>query len=162
VINFDQAQAGITGLVFLKGGDQLAGTSLDGNLYWWQVGYDEKKREYSGSVFRTSGAHGEGALALAISADGQRLITGGADHKVIVWKADDGSQIKVFSDAAQPIYAVALSPDGKIAAGAGREGVVYLWDVEGGKLLYTTVPGSPAQAPPPPAAPAAPTKDGKP
>jgi len=56
---------------------------------------------------------------------------------VIVWKADDGSQVKPFSDAKQPIYAVALSPDGKIAAGAGREGLVYVWDVETGKRLTT-------------------------
>ena len=65
VVNFDQAAGGIVGLGFLSNGDQLVGASADGNLYWWGVGYDARKRVYSGYPFRTVRAHEGGVLLLA-------------------------------------------------------------------------------------------------
>lgn len=139
VVNFDQATAGITGLAFLPNGDQFVGSSMDGNLYWWGVSYDAKKRVFSGYHFRTVGAHTDGVLCLSMSAGGQRFITGGMDHRVAVWNLD-GGQIRAFSDPKLPIYAVAISPDGKTAAGAGREGLIYIWDVEANRLAAVIAP----------------------
>lgn len=141
VINFDQSEAGITGLAFLSNGVQFVGSSMDGRLYWWGVNYDEKKNAYSGYHFRTIGAHNGGVFALSASADGKRMVTGGADHAVCVWDINSGGQIRAYRDATtQPIYAVALSPDGKTAVGGGREGLIFVWDVEANKLLTTLVP----------------------
>lgn len=140
VINFDQSGGGVTGLAFLPNGVQLVGASLDGHLRWWQVNYNERKREFSGSYYRDIGAHEGGVLAMSLSANGQRLVTGGEDNRVRVWKADDGGKVRVFKDALKPIYAVALSPDGKVAVGGGQEGVLRAWDVEANKLLTTLTP----------------------
>lgn len=140
VVNFDQSQGGITGLVFLPNGDQFIGSSLDGQLYWWGVNYEEKKHLFSGYHYRTQMAHPDGILALGISGDGQRIITGGMDKAVAIWKADDGGQQFVFREPQKPIYAVALNPDGKLAAAGGQEGILRLWDVEGNKLLATLIP----------------------
>jgi len=140
VINFDQAEAGITGLAFLPGGSQLVGASLDGRLYWWQVYYSEKRKAFGGNPVRRQQAHEGGVNALAISADGKRLVTGGEDHIVYVWDAQNARQLAALKDATQPLYAVAISPDGKIAAGAGREGLVYVWYVEKKALLQTLTP----------------------
>jgi WD40 repeat protein len=152
VINFDQSEAGITGLAFLSNGVQFVGSSLDGRLYWWGVNYDANKNTYNGYHFRTIGAHTGGVYALAASADEKRMVTGGADHAVCVWDINSGGQIRAFRDATtQPIYAVALSPDGKMAVGGGREGLIFVWDVEANKLLTTLVPpllpASPASKP---------------
>jgi len=149
VINFDQSQAGITGLVFLPGGRQFVGSSLDGRLRWWQVNYDARRDAYQGGIVRNQDAHPNGALALAISADGKRIISSGMDGGVSVWDASNGNRFREFKDATQPVYAVALSPDGKIAAGAGRDGVVRIWDVEGKMLTSSLIP--PVLPPPPPA-----------
>jgi WD40 repeat protein len=140
VVNFDQAEAGITGLAFLPGGSQLVGSSLDGRLYWWQVSYSEKRKAFGGNRVRRQQAHEGGVNSLAISADGKRIVTGGADHIVCVWDAQSGRQIAALKEAAQPIYAVTLSPDGKTAAGAGREGIIYVWDVEKKAILQTLTP----------------------
>ena len=78
-----------------------------------------------------------------------RLIDiGGQDSKVIVWDVN-GGRYRVFEDSPQPVYAVALSPDGKTAAAGGRDGLVRIWDVEGKKLSNTLTP--PALPSPPPA-----------
>lgn len=141
VINFDQSEAGITGLAFLDNGTQFVGSSLDGRLYWWGVNYDQSKDAYNGYHFRTIGAHTGGVYCLARSVLNNRMITGGSDHAVCIWDINSGGQIRAFREATtQPIYAVALSPDGKTAAGGGRDGLIYVWDVDGNKLINTLVP----------------------
>jgi WD40 repeat protein len=150
VVNLDQSEGGITGLAFLPNGTQFVGSSLDGRLYWWGVGFDQKRQTYNGYRFRTQDAHAGGVFALGRSEDGKRIITGGADHLVNVWDSQNGKKLKTFKDAAQPVYSAALNLDGKIAAAAGREGVVWIWDVEGEKLLTTLTP---------PALPAPPVKN---
>lgn len=140
VVNFDHAEAGITGLAFLPAGNQVVGSSLDGHIYWWQVYYSEKRKAYGGNRIRRQLAHEGGINSLAISTNGNRIITGGADHAVCVWDAQSGRQLALLKDAQQPIYSVALSPDGKTAAGAGREGIVYVWDVEKKAILQTITP----------------------
>ncbi len=137
VVNFDQSEGGISGLVFLPNGLQFVGASLDGRLFWWQVDYNERKHIYSGAHYRTVSAHDGGVLSLAISSDGARLITAGQDNLVKIWKADDGGPIKDFKDCKQPCYAVALNSKGSLAAAGGEEGVVRIWDVEANKLLIT-------------------------
>ncbi len=138
VINFDQSEGGITGLAFINDG-QFVGSSLDGKLYWWGVSYDTKKQTYSGYPFRTLGAHDGGVLALNISNDTSRLITAGMDKSVIVWK-QDGNRVREFKGLAQPMYAVALSPDGKTAMWGGREGILYVYDVDGNKIVNNLLP----------------------
>lgn len=141
VINFDQSEAGITGLAFLNNGVQFVGSSLDGRLYWWGVNYDQKKNTYNGYHFRTIGAHNGGVYTMSRSANGNRIITGGPDHAACIWDINNGNQVRAFRDTTtQPIYAAALSPDGKIAAAGGREGLVYIWDVEANKQITTLVP----------------------
>ena len=138
VVNFDQSEGGITGLAFINEG-QFIGSSLDGRLYWWGVGYDQKKQTYGGYHFRTIGAHDGGVLSLAISGDGKRLITCGADKAVSIWNTD-GGRIREFKDLTKPMYAVALSPNGKTAIAGGGEGILYIWDVEGNKLINNLLP----------------------
>jgi WD40 repeat protein len=146
VVNFDQASAGITGLTFLSNGDQFVGSSLDGNLYWWAVNYNAKKNIYSGNPFRTIKAHEGGVTAFSASADHKRFATGGSDHLVRVWKTDDGGVVRDFKEPKAPVYCTALSPDGKVAAAAGREGIVWVWDVEANKLITTISPPRPSGA----------------
>lgn len=135
VINFDQSQAGISGLVFLPGGNQFIGASLDGKLHWWSVGYNERNQSWSGGQFRQIDVHPGGVLALAISGDGKRIITGGQDNIAVVRDPGNGRELKSFKESIKPIYAVALNQDGKTAAAAGMEGVVRVYDVEKGQLV---------------------------
>ena len=143
IVNFDQSEAGVTGLGFINN-DQFVGASLDGKIRWWGVSYDAKKDAYNGYHFRTQDANKGGVNALAVSADGKRIVTGGEDSGVSVWE-DNGNRRCDFHDTLGPIYAVAITPDGKRIAAGGRDGKINIWDVEEKKLTQTF------PAPPPPA-----------
>jgi tricorn protease-like protein len=150
VVNFDQSEGGICGLAFLPNGEQFVGGSLDGKLYWWGISVDKEKGSFSGYLYRVEMAHEGGVAALTRSGDGNRFITCGADSQVAVWNIG-GGRIRTFKEATQPCYAVALSPDGKIAAAGGRDGLLYLWEVDTGKPLPTVTPPA-LPLPPAPAA----------
>lgn len=146
VVNFDQCQGAVTGLAFLPNGNQLVGASLDGRLRWWQINFDSRRQTYGGGQFRVVDAHANGIYALAISADGKRIITTGADNAVIVWDASNGRKIQAFTDSLHPSYAAALSPDGKLSAEGGFEGIVRVRSVEKNQVLATLQLPSPPSA----------------
>ena len=143
VCNFDQCESGITGLVFLNNGTQFVGSGLDGKLYWWGVSHDERKNTYGGYFFRQFEAHPGGIYCLSGSANGQRIVTTGADKAVNIWNPDNGQRLRSFTDLQGVLYAAALSPDGKFAAAGGRDGVVLIWDVDANKLINTLSPPGP-------------------
>lgn len=98
-----------------------------------------------GAVFQLGAriSHGSSrSTALAMSADGTLLATGGED---IFMRGDDTS-IRLWDTAtARPIKSlvghpggvvyVAFSPDAKLLASSGRDGVINLWDIASGKSL---------------------------
>src|SRR5262249_60884582 len=78
-----------------------------------------------------------GVQAMALSADGSVLLTGGLDDTLRLWDARKLRQIRAFAEDAGSVSAVALSPGGKWAASCAlrlmEEGmVVQLWDVATG------------------------------
>ncbi|MCE9630421.1 MAG: WD40 repeat domain-containing protein [Planctomycetia bacterium] len=73
-------------------------------------------------------------IAGEYSRDGQVIVTAGGDSllyrpgSVIAWKAD-GSRIGDFAGHPTAVWSVRISDDGRLAATAGYDGLVKLWDV---------------------------------
>ena len=72
-------------------------------------------------------------IAADFTTDGTSLVTAGGESllyrpgDVVVWKAD-GSRIGDLSGHPTAVWAVKISKDGKLAATAGYDGLVKLWD----------------------------------
>ncbi len=64
-------------------------------------------------LFRVFTAHSRSILALAFSPDGRRLVSGGADHVVKVWRVPDFTEEAQFLGHTAPVWSVAFSPDGQ-------------------------------------------------
>jgi len=79
------------------------------------------------------GGKHEGAVnAIATSSDSEKVLTGGADGKLIVWGASDHKKIATIETGLKSVKSVAISPDGKrIFTGGDKK--VKVW--ENGKEL---------------------------
>jgi len=84
----------------------------------------------TGEVRRYTG-HAETVMAVALSADGGRALSGGYDQTVRSWDVATGKELRRLT-LSKPVYAVALSPDGRRALIASGEPDVRLWDVDSG------------------------------
>jgi WD40 repeat protein len=79
-----------------------------------------------------NGRQGDGARVARFSANGLRVVVaGGRPGGLRVYRARDGRLLKTFRVGTE-LYDAALSPDGKLAAAAGADGRVWLWDVNAG------------------------------
>lgn len=73
--------------------------------------------------------------AVAISAEGRFLISGGQDMVLRLWQLATGRCIRVFRGHSGYITAIALSRSGKFVISASRDGTVRLWRVSTGMCL---------------------------
>jgi WD40 repeat protein/cytoskeletal protein RodZ len=75
--------------------------------------------------------HTKPVTAVAISADGSRLLTGSADGSARLWNLTDanpGANVIQLPGTTAPIQAVAISPDGRRLIAGGEDGIVYVWE----------------------------------
>ena len=82
---------------------------------------------------------GRWIIAADYTSDGSTLVTAGGESllyrpgDVVVWKAD-GTRLAELAGHPTAVWAVQVSADGKLAATAGYDGLVKLWDLPGKKL----------------------------
>ncbi|MEQ9368161.1 MAG: WD40 repeat domain-containing protein [Coleofasciculus chthonoplastes F3-SA18-01] len=83
--------------------------------------------------------HQDWVSALAMSADGQILVSGSLDKTVKLWHLETADLIHTFSDHQQGILCLSLSPDGKWLASGGFDQTIKVWKLETGELCHTLI-----------------------
>jgi WD40 repeat protein len=77
-------------------------------------------------LWENATAHDGWIRKLAISADGQHLVTGGRDQFVRVWTT--AGKLVAEHRHTEDVYAVAFAPEGKVVAFGDEKGRVKTWD----------------------------------
>ena len=89
--------------------------------------------------------------SIAISPDGQTLVSGSNDETTKIWNMQTGELLRTLDfNAARPndgsrrsvwVTSVAISPDGRILVSSGDDGLVEVWNLKTEDLLYR-LPGA--------------------
>jgi len=95
----------------------------------------ELYRSSGGGAPRLLVGHKGWVRALAASADGTMLVSGGHDGKAIVWSLPDGRKLRTIEAHPLWVSALAVSPDGRHLATAGFDRTIRLWDLRSGERL---------------------------
>jgi hypothetical protein len=90
--------------------------------------------------------HDSYVRAVAFSADGKRVLSGGTDATVRLWDAHTGKELRRFRKHAASVLAVSFTEDGRSTLSASNEAEVLLWELEKGRG-DPTPSDPPAQAP---------------
>jgi WD40 repeat protein len=105
----------------------------DGGRVLWASGAGVRLADAgSGAeVMRFSG-HTDTVKALALFADGTRVVTGGDDRTVRVWDAQSGREVYRFTKHTAAVTCVAVLPGGAQVLSGSRDQALILWDVRTG------------------------------
>jgi len=88
--------------------------------------------EIAEEIRKISG-NGGPIYAVALSPDGNRALSGGADNNITLWDSATGKDIRRLEGHNGRIWALACSPDSRRLASGGFDSSIRLWDLAGGR-----------------------------
>jgi WD40 repeat protein len=89
----------------------------------------------SSQVRLTLNGHQGAVNSIAISADGSRIVTAGADRVAKLWDPESGRELKTYSGHLDNVVNAAFSGDGKRVATGSADHTARVWDTESGREL---------------------------
>ncbi len=80
-----------------------------------------------------------GIRAVAVSPDGNFLVTGGNDGTARIWETFSGKLTReLYSNEDDRIFSVSISPDGESIAAGYYSGIIRLWSTDTGEIIWET------------------------
>ncbi|MGL4555249.1 MAG: c-type cytochrome domain-containing protein [Gemmataceae bacterium] len=109
-------------------GKTMVASGLSAGLSWWNVATAEKPRQ--------AGGHRGAVYEVAFDRTGTTLVSGGDDGTLKVRGGTTGDVVRTVN-VGSLVYAVAVSPDGKLAAAGSFDGAVRVYEAAAGRPLVT-------------------------
>ena len=72
--------------------------------------------------------HSEAVTSVAISPDGQTIVSGSDDHTVRIWDKKTGMEIRRLQGHTGSVKSVAISADGQTIVSGSDDYTIILWD----------------------------------
>lgn len=120
----------ITSVAFRPDGNGVATTCADGSLTLWSVRSGDK----FGSAIATFALPAPASTAVPL-ADNRTTIALGADRVIRFYEPPPPPVVDLVGQDG-PVFGVAARADGQVAASAGGDGAVLVWDLAQAKLLH--------------------------
>jgi hypothetical protein len=132
-------------------GKVLASGSSDHTIKLWSLpdgalrqtlpGHVDSGLPLTPSVNRRRGRRldAQTGVCIALSANGDLLVSDGDDNAIKLWSLPDGTQRQTLQGHTDAVLALALSPDGRLLASGSKDHSVKLWSLPDGTSLNTLV-----------------------
>ena len=117
----------VLGVAWQEDGHYLSTCSGDGTIKVWDSETGESTRTIT---------VGKELTAIAFVGNSTRLVSTAIDNNVRLHEMKSNDVIRQFNAAQNALYAIAVSPDGRVVVATGQEGVPRAWQIEDGKLVY--------------------------
>ncbi len=111
-------------IAFSPDGKKVIVGDEEGHVRIWQA--------TSGKQLRLLQGHKLAVRSVVFTLDGKYAVTGSED-RIQLWEVASGKVVRQFRGLDGQFRSLALSPNGKLLAGGGTDGIVRLWDVSTGK-----------------------------
>lgn len=121
---------GIADLQFSHDGQALASVDKKGVIKIWNV-------EDGTLLFDLVDNTPSPVQYMAFSPDDTLLAAGYYDHRVILWRMDDGTPYRVLTGHKSSVDTLVFNQDGALLATGSPDNSAILWDVENGTELHT-------------------------
>jgi len=103
--------------------------ALKNPINWQKVAFDR-------TLGDLSSGHSAPVRCVAISPDGQFLVSGG-DDRIVIWNINEGEEIYTLTGHSASVTSVAISPDGETLASGSVDKTIRLWDLKTGQKIKT-------------------------
>jgi len=88
-------------------------------------------------LVQTLSGHSDSVSAVAVSADGRKVVSGSDDETVKIWDAESGAELRTLNGHSDSVNTVAVSTDGTKVVSGSHDKTVKIWDAESGAELRT-------------------------
>ena len=95
----------------------------------WKASNDEEPLTLKG--------HTDLVLSVALSRDGQRIVTSSFDKTARVWEASTGKVLRILEGHSDAVQSVAFSPDGRRIVTGSWDKTAKVWDADTGRELFS-------------------------
>ena len=140
LVNFDGNDDAVYSLAYAAGDELIVSGSADNTIRSWRVtvGGTSGPEAYTGALIREYNGHQGPVYSVDCGMwNNQEIIaSGSADTSVIIWNLRSGNRRRTFGESIDAVYAVQLSPNGRLVAAGGRDGVVRIWHIGNSQLIH--------------------------
>ncbi|HEY4384497.1 MAG TPA: hypothetical protein VGN34_08510, partial [Ktedonobacteraceae bacterium] len=86
---------------------------------------------------RTLSGHTGAVYSVAISPDGQMLVSGGGDNMIKVWNLSTGKEVHTLIGHTGAVYGIAISSNGQTLISSSTDQTIKVWNLSTGQKVRT-------------------------
>ena len=127
---FKRNEANVWAVAFAGASDRIVTASHDWSIAIWEAASPA-------APVQVMDGHESAVQAIAFSAVGPFIASGGADRSIKLWNMETASLLRTYRGHRDFITAVDFSADGRLLASAGLDGTIHVWSTVSSRLVTT-------------------------